>query len=88
MIPKSGRDSVGGGGSTIIVPCSLKADTIQWGEGGSNRNFPLSSVAKSHLIFTPHRVIFVGRDTHFWLDTAKIRISCRTKKITQIAQIP
>ena len=48
MISKSGRDSVGGGGSTRIFPGSPKADTIQWG-GGSNRNVPLSSVAKSHF---------------------------------------
>ena len=61
-----------GGGSTRIVPCSLKADAIQWGGGGgSNRNFKLSSVAKSHFYPIVHRVIFVGRDTHFLLDTAK-----------------
>ena len=58
----------GGGVVADFFPCSPGPDHI-----------PLSSVARNH-IFTPHRVIFVGRDKHFWLDTPEIRISCWKKK--------
>ena len=34
MVSESRRDSVGGGGSSRIVPWSPKADAIQWGGGG------------------------------------------------------
>ena len=34
-ISKSRRDSVGGGGSSRVCPCSPKADAIQWGRGSS-----------------------------------------------------
>ena len=61
----------GRGVSGRIFPCSPKADSIQWGGGLVTEIIHL----RNHT-FTPHRVIFLGRDTHhFWLDTAKIRIS-------------
>ena len=44
-------------------PWSPEADAIRW--GGSSTNFPWSPLARSKL-FTPHSVIFVSRDTHFW----------------------
>ena len=34
MVSESRRDSVGGGGSSIIFPWSPKAHVIQWGGGG------------------------------------------------------
>ena len=93
----------GGGGSRIFFPGSPKADAIQWGGvpeffrdlrdqttfggGGGVVTEMFSYLQLQNHIFTPHRVIFLGRDTHFLLDTAKIRISC-WKKITQIYTIP
>ena len=43
MISRSQRDSVGGGSSRIYEPTRFS------GGGGSGRNFPLSSVAKSNF---------------------------------------
>ena len=94
MISKSRRDSVGGG-SSRIVPCSPKADAIQWG-GGSSRTFfrvlrdktTFRYLQLRNHIFTPHRVIFVGRDTHFWLDTPEIRISCWSGKTKNHSNCP
>ena len=62
---RSRRDSVGGGGGSSII-FSVFSGT---------RPHSVNLQLRNH-IFTPHRVIFMGRDTHFGLDTPEIRISC------------
>ena len=61
-----------GGGSARIFPGSPEADAIQWG-GGSNRNFPLSSVAESHFYPTSSDIrhtffVICGKNNDFLLN--------------------
>ena len=69
---------MGGGGSSRFFPGSQKADAIQWGGGGGGVADFLHSVGRGVVtqifcylqlrnhVFTQHRPIFVGRDTHFF----------------------
>ena len=63
MISKSRRDSVGGGGiiaeffRVLPMPGSV-------GGGGVVPEF-FRHLQLRNQLFTPHSVIFVGRDTHF-----------------------
>ena len=61
MISRTRRDSAGGG-SRRIFPSSPRADAIQW--GGVVAEF-FRDLQLRNQMFTPHSVIFVGRDTHF-----------------------
>ena len=54
------------------------ADASQWG-GGVVAEF-FRDLQLRNQMFTPHSVIFVGRDTH--LNTTKIRISCAENNLT------
>ena len=59
----------------VVAEFSVFSGTRQHSVGGVVTEF-FSYLQLRNLVFTPHRAIFVGRDTHFGLDTAKIRISC------------
>ena len=49
MISRSRRDTVGGGGSSMIFPGSPKADAIRWGGGVVAAISVIATCAKSTL---------------------------------------
>ena len=73
-LQKSTRFS--GGGVVAEFFRVLQKPTRFSGGGGGVVTEIVSYLQLRNHFFTPHRVIFVGRDTQFLLDTAKITTSC------------
>ena len=64
-LPRSRRDSVGGGGVVAEFSRYRHKPTRFSGEGGGVVVGIFRYLQLRNQIFTPHSVIFVGRDTHW-----------------------